>query len=205
MRLWREDPAELERLDGLHEAKGSAEEVLHPDGSVPRFGDPEELREAWDRGEIAALPDTPRVTGLRRDPRMGELAARLDAPAGLYRGLRPEALALALYLGAQVRAHSGTAPLIVTSAVRDERYQQALVSRNREATRGYSLHTTGWAFDVERRYVSRRQALAFQAALDRLQVLGAIAWVREPDAIHVTVARDARVLLPLLDRLQPSP
>ena len=119
--------------------------------------------------------------------------------------MRPEALALALYLGAQVRALSGTSPLIVTSTVRDERYQQALVRRNREATRRYSLHTTGWALDIERRYVSRTQALAFQAVLDRLQVLGAIAWVREPDAIHITVSRDARVLLPLLDRLQPSP
>jgi hypothetical protein len=136
---------------------------------------------------------------------MGELAGRLEQPAGLYRGLRPEALALALYLGAQVRAFSADAPLIVTSTVRDENYQRLLVGRNREATRNYSLHTTGWAFDVERRYVSRRQALAFQFVLDRLQVLGAIAWAREPRAIHITVSRDARVLLPLLDRLQPSP
>jgi hypothetical protein len=205
MRLWREDRAELDRLASLHNAKGSAEEVLHPDGSVPRFGDPEQLRDAWDRGDLVALPDAPRATGLQRDPRMGELAARLGAPAGLYRGLRREALALALYVGAQVRSLSGAWPLIVTSTVRDERYQRALVGRNREATRGYSLHTTGWAFDVERRYVSRRQAVAFQSVLDRLQVLGAIAWVREPDAIHITVSRDARVLLPLLDRLQPSP
>ena len=63
--------------------------------------------------------------------------------------------------------------------------------RNREATRNYSLHTTGWAFDIARRYRSRRQALAFQFVLDRLQVLDAIAWVREPDAIHITVSRDA--------------
>jgi len=133
------------------------------------------------------------------------LAQRLGQPAGLYRGLRPEALALAIYLGAQVRALSGTAPLVVTSTVRDEGYQRALVRRNREATRRYSLHTTGWAFDVERRYRSRRHARAFQFMLDRLQVLGAIAWVREPSAIHITVATDARVLLPLLERLQPSP
>jgi hypothetical protein len=205
MRLWREDREELTRLADLHTAKRSAEEVLHPNGSVPRFGDPEQLREAWDRGEIATLPDAPATTGLRRDPRMGELASRLGQPAGLYRGLRPEALALALYVGAQVRALSGAAPLIVTSTVRDERYQEALVRRNREATRNYSLHTTGWAFDVERRYVTRRQALAFQFVLDRLQVLGAIAWLREPNAIHITASRDTEVLLPLLDRLQPSP
>jgi hypothetical protein len=49
--------------------------------------------------------------------------------------------------------------------------------------------------------VSKRQALAFQFVLDRLQVLNVIAWVREPGAIHVTVSADARSLLPLLERL----
>jgi hypothetical protein len=85
--------------------------------------------------------------------------------------------------------------------VRDGDYQAQLVRHNGEATRNFSLHTTGWAFDVERRYVSRRQALAFQFVLDRLRSLNAIAWVREPDAIHVTVSSDAEVLLPLLDRV----
>jgi Family of unknown function (DUF5715) len=141
------------------------------------------------------------VTGLRRDARMGELARRVHQPASLYRGLRPEALAMALYIGAQVRALSGQSPLIVTSTVRDGAYQAQLVRRNGEATRNFSLHTTGWAFDIERRYRSRRQALAFQFELDRLRSLNAIAWVREPDAIHVTVAADSGVPLDLLDRV----
>ena len=50
----------------------------------------------------------------------------------------------------------------------------------------------------------RRQALAFQFVLDRLQVLDAIAWVREPGAIHVTAAPEAKALLPLLERVQPG-
>jgi hypothetical protein len=89
--------------------------------------------------------------------------------------------------------------------VRDERYQKELVKGNREATRNFSLHTTGWAFDIERTYVSHRQALAFQNVLDRLSVLGGITWVREPDAIHITVSSEAKALLPLLERIQPSP
>jgi hypothetical protein len=109
---------------------------------------------------------------------------------------------MALYIGAQVRAIGGEAPLTLTSTVRDEAYQRLLVRHNREATRNYSLHTTGWAFDVARRYRSGRQARAFQFVLDRLQVLNAIAWVREPGAIHITASRDARALLPLLDRLE---
>ncbi|HYM57727.1 MAG TPA: DUF5715 family protein [Solirubrobacteraceae bacterium] len=203
MRLHRSDAAELAHLSVLQTAKNSAEEVLHPPGSTPRFGDPAALRSAWDAGEIGAFPDNPRVTGLRRDRRMGELAGRVHQPPSLYQGLRPEALAVALYIGAQVRALSGESPLVVTSTVRDEAYQRSLVARNREATRNYSLHTTGWAFDIARRYRSRRQALAFQFVLDRLQTLNAVAWVREPGAIHVTASRDAEALLPLLERVEP--
>ena len=64
------------------------------------------------------------------------------------------------------------------------------------ATRAYSLHTTGFAFDIRRRYASRAQAAAFQFMLDRLQALNLIAWVREPGTIHITVSSEARKLLP---------
>jgi len=150
-----------------------------------------------------AFPDDPVRTGLARHPSMGELAPRIGSVPGLYRGLRPEALALALYIGAQTREYAGgEGPLVITSTVRDAQYQDRLVRGNGEATRNYSLHTTGWAFDVARTYRSERQALAFQFVLDRLQVLGVIAWVREPRAIHVTVAAGAESLLPLLERLE---
>lgn len=202
MRLWREDRPQLDRLVALHGAKGSAEEVLHPPDETARFQTPADLRAAWEAGDVVPFPDAPQVTGLRPDGRMGELARRVGQPADLYRGLRPEALAMALYIGAQVRAiGGGAAPLVVTSTVRDGSYQDALVRGNPQATRNYSLHTTGFAFDVLREYGSRRQALAFQFLLDRLRSLNVIAWVREPAAIHVTVSSDAAVLLPLLDRV----
>jgi hypothetical protein len=202
MRLFRKDPAKLVRLAALQTAKNSAEEVLHPSASTPRFTTPKTLEKAWDDKRIEVFPQKPAATGLARDGRMGELAERLNVPRGLYRGLRPEALAMAIYIGAQTRALSGATPLIVTSTVRDQAYQRLLVRRNREATENYSLHTTGWTFDVSRTYRSRAQALAFQFVLDRLQVLDAIAWVREPAAIHVTVSKDAKGLLPLLDRVR---
>ena len=44
----------------------------------------------------------------------------------------------------------------------------------------------GWPDEM-----SHAQALAFQFMLDRLTALNMIAWVREPDAIHVTVATPA--------------
>jgi hypothetical protein len=202
MRLYRENLPGLERLEALQTAKNSAEEVLHPLDRTPQFATPEALKAAWDDDAIRPLPDEPELTGLARDPRMGELAQRVGAPPGLYRGLRPEALAMALYIGAQTREYAGgEGPLVVTSTVRDAAYQEQLMRRTREATRNYSLHTTGWSFDVARDYTSRRQALAFQFVLDRLQVLDVIAWVREPGAIHITVSSDAKSLLPLLERL----
>jgi hypothetical protein len=205
MRLYRSDRGdrgELSRLQGLQTAKNSAEEVLHPLASTPPFESPAALKTAWDDGVIRAFPADPNVTGLARDPTMGELAGRLHVPPGLYRGLRPEALAMALYIGAQTREYGGgDGPLVVTSTVRDTEYQRLLVRHTREATQKFSLHTTGWAFDIARLYRSHRQALAFQFVLDRLQVLDAIAWVREPAAIHVTASRDGKSLLPLLERL----
>jgi hypothetical protein len=81
--------------------------------------------------------------------------------------LRPEALSVALYVGAQVRAISGAPALRVTRAA-----------------------DGGWTFRVARRYASRAQALAFQYVLDRLQVLNAIAWTRTERTIHVTAAQE---------------
>ena len=199
MRVFREDPAALERLADLQTAKNSSEEVLHPEDDTESFSDPEALEEAYDDGQVRAFPNSPRRLGLRRDPRMGELARRLEREPRLYWGLRPEAYALAAYLAEMVRSVGRTpAPLVITSTVRDRRYQRLLVRRNQEATSSYSLHTTGYAFDVRRSYRSRDHARAFQFALDRLRALNLIAWVREPGAIHITVSADARRLQPLL-------
>jgi Family of unknown function (DUF5715) len=119
---------------------------------------------------------------------MGALAGRIKQSPLLYRALRPQALAVLEAIGADTRAIARSAPLIITSTVRDERYQRVLRATDREATGAYSLHTTGFAFDIARDYRSRAQALAFQFVLDRLAALGLIAWIREPQAIHVTVA-----------------
>ena len=64
------------------------------------------------------------TTGPHADRRMGERAPRLGQAPTLYEGLRPEALATALYIGAEVRALSGQAPLVVTSTVRERSIDQ---------------------------------------------------------------------------------
>ena len=194
MRLYREDQDELRRLARLQTAKASAEEVLHPPSQTDVFETPDELDEAYLSGDLRPFAD---VTGMQLDPDVGELAGRIDAERRLYRGLRPEAHELAVYLGAGVRDVAGTrASLIVTSTVRDLEYQRVLARRNEFATEGYSLHTTGFAFDVRRDYASREQAVAFEYMLDRLQSLSLIAWIREPGAIHITASAEAASLIP---------
>ena len=196
MRLLRDDRGELERRAQLQTARNSAEVLLHPPDQTEVFADAGALKSAYDDGDLVALPGAYlRAHGVAIDRGMGALAAAVGADPALYRGLRREALATLAYIGTQVRRISGArAPLRVTSTVRDERYQRALLASDPEATSGYSLHTTGYAFDVARDYASRAQALAFQFVLDRLTALNLVAWVREPGAIHVTVAHDAQRL-----------
>jgi len=192
MRLYREDRGTLQRRDELQTNKASAEEILHPEEETKVFEDPDAVQKARDDRSLAALPASPSRLGFRIDPRMGELAPKLDRKPELYHALRPEALRAAEWMGPLVARISGVpGPLTMTSAVRDQRYQDLLVQGNIEATSQYSLHTTGYAFDVLRRYRGRSQAVAFQFLLDRLQALNLIAWVREPAAIHITAARDA--------------
>ena len=199
MRLYRDDPDRLAELDALHGAKASAEEVLHPPTSTLRFTDAAALRAAWDGDLLLRLPNEPGRRWFAVDPTMGELASKLGQPRSLYRGLRPEALAVLLYLADRVHDLSGaTKPLAVTSTVRDQSYQDLLRVGNPEATRGYSLHTTGYSFDIRRRYESTTQARAFQYVLDNLRDRGLITWVREPAAIHVTVSPTAEALVPLM-------
>ena len=75
-----------------------------------------------------AFPDDPARTGL------GATRGWASSPAGWTStarstGAGPQALAMALYIGAQVRAYAGgDAALIVTSTVRDAAYQELLVA-----------------------------------------------------------------------------
>jgi hypothetical protein len=195
MSLYRDDPGELRRLARLQTAKATQEEVFHPRAETTVFADPAQLSAALEDGGLARLPEGGEY-GYRIDGRMGELAPQLGVSPGLYRALRPEALATLVYMTARVREiDGGRGALTVTSTVRDEDYQRALAGVNPEATARYSLHTTGWSFDILREYRSDRQARACQFMLDRLRALDVIDYAVEPTAIHVTVSEEAAPLL----------
>jgi Transglycosylase SLT domain len=188
MELWREDRAQLEHVTELATAKATLEELYHPEEETLTFDEPDDLERAMFTGQLLPLPDSGAL-GWAIHRRMGELAGTLDRDPELYRALRPEALATLSYMASRVRELSGAdRPLRVTSSVRDDSYQDLLVGSNPEATAAYSLHTTGYAFDVLRNYESDAQAASFQFMLDRLQALAVIDYAVEPSAIHITVS-----------------
>jgi hypothetical protein len=199
MRLYRHDPAALAYEARLEARKNSAEEVMHPRPATPRFVTPNDLARAWKHQVLVAIPRNASRTHILLGTSCGQEAHKLGRSRRLYRALRPQALDVLLYIGRRVHELSGARrPLILTSAVRDNRYQRVLMNVNANAARSYSIHTTGYAFDIARTYASERQASAFQFMLERLQAVNAIAYIREPSAIHIAVASDAASKLALL-------
>jgi hypothetical protein len=166
--LYREDPNKLEAKDALQDWP-SAEHVLRPPASTPVFD------------SAAALQSSDLVVvdgaGLR-------VSRALASGAVGERSLREPALVLLRQLALGVRAVSKTAPVIVTKASTTSG-GEGFVGEGVEAEP--STHSTGYAFDLSRKYRSAAQAQALQFWLDRLTALDLIAWVREPDVIHVTV------------------
>jgi hypothetical protein len=184
MRLYRTDPGALKHLATLQVASGSTAEVLHPPAQSPQFSGPGAVDRAYARHQLVPLPSNPSALGLAYSPGLGAVARHIGFSPAVYRGLRPAALSVLSWMGARVRALSGTAPMTVTSAVADARYQGFYGYTDPPAA-------AGWSFTISRHYVNGRQAAALQSVLDRLQSLNLIAWQRYPAEIEVTVASDA--------------
>jgi hypothetical protein len=198
MWLYRHDRRALAFEQRQQARKSSAEEVLHPASVTPRFRSPRALAAAWRRHELRRIPRGHHLALARS---FAQMAHSLGRSGRLYRGVRPGALAVLLYIGDRVHQLShARRPLLVTSAVRDVRYQGVLIRYNANATRSYSLHTTGYAFDIARSYGSQRQAAAFEFVLERLQALDLIAYIKEPEAIHIAVSSRAVHAAALLRR-----
>jgi soluble lytic murein transglycosylase-like protein/uncharacterized protein YcbK (DUF882 family) len=202
MNMWRRHRSALAFEAAQQAHKNSAEEYLHPLASTHRFGNPAAILRAEQRHALKMIPVDAQQTHIAISGTLGAEARKLGRSRRLYRALRPQALDVLTYLGQQVHELSGVRrPLILTSAVRDNRYQGVLQHVNANAAHSYSLHTTGYAFDIARAYGSDRQGRAFQYVLDRLVAANAIAYIREAEAIHIAVAKDAPAKLRLLKTL----
>lgn len=192
LRLYRHDRAALRYEQRLQLKKNSAEEVLHPRPSTHQFRTRGAIARAVRAHVLVPIPRDWRRTHIRVSPLLGQLAPRHRR---LYASLRPAALHILLYIGHELRAYR---PLLLTSAVRDDAYQRRLTQVNPVATRAYSMHTTGYAFDILRSFHSRAQKRAFFRVLERLQAVNAIAYIPEFAAMHIAVAADAPAKLALL-------
>ena len=162
----RDHAAAADRPAGAQAARLAARQQGDRRGGLPPRGGHAGLRrrrrapqDGLDAGELVAIPRG-RGLGFEVGPQLGELAAELGEERSLYRALRPEALAALSYMAGRVQAITGKSgpkqALTVTSAVRDRAYQELLVGRNSEATSAYSLHTTGYSFDILRDYSGDR-------------------------------------------------
>jgi soluble lytic murein transglycosylase-like protein len=195
LREARGDPGALQDTADLATAKATNEEVFHPRDETEVFEEPGDIEAAIRTGDLVPLPYQPKLGWIPAN-QMGELAPQLDQDPNLYRTLRPEALATLSYLAGIVQNVSGSSrPLHVSSSTRDQTYQDLLIGSNPEATTEYSLHTTGWAFDILRKYDNDAQANAFQYGLDHLRALGLIDYAVEPAAIHITVSNESEKLV----------
>jgi hypothetical protein len=193
MRLYRQDPSRLGRLAELHGHGPSAELVLLPPTAPHRFATPAELEAALKSGVLRELPTIPGQTHYRVDPRLPSLVSGLGADPSAYRTLRPRALRLLGYLAREVYELSKERrPLTVLRAAYDEASGVTLTPRDLETKAEHSsIHATGFAFDIRRRYGSGTQAEAFQWTLERLEALGLLDWTRGRSVIHIVVSPHA--------------
>ena len=191
LHFYRASPAGLLWEDRQQHRKSSAEEVLHARPVAHEFRGPATLARAWRRHVIVRIPTRTAMTHIELE-RLGGMARTYGARPALYRGLRRGAIGVLLLIGERVHQLSGVqAPLHLTSAVRDDRYQRALQRVNGFAARTYSLHTTGYTFDLGRSTLAPRQERTLRWVLDRLTALNAVAYIEEPYCFHVTVSSRA--------------
>jgi hypothetical protein len=106
----------------------------------------------------------------------GRLGLRFDSASSAAYAPRPEALATLVYIGTGARDISRQVPLTVVSARGDR-------------------------IEIARRYRSRRQALAFEFMLNRLQAWNLIAWRRAGPRLDIVVSSEASRLLPSAGQL----
>ncbi|MEA2347980.1 MAG: hypothetical protein QOG62_1767 [Thermoleophilaceae bacterium] len=203
--LYQSDPAELYRLATLHGTKAGAEDVLRPPGSPPSYESHNAIADAYDHGELVALPDDPARLGF-------EISSDPDAKRvfgnELHRGLRPAALATLIYIAGATRNLAGhDVTLELAGAVKPENQKQMQASAigsvgSAVANAAFVLprkyvrppESTGYSFELARGLPAKDQR-SLDAVLERLQALDVIDVVRDGAADRVTVGDRAAPLL----------
>ena len=191
MHLLRTDPGRLNQLAELHDRLPSAAPVLHPPGASERYANATELADAVERGALVPVRSG-HGARFTIDPQLLRVLASLTDNPEDYLALHPRAAHVLAYLSSKVYELSGEGrPLALTRAAYDHEAAMALTLPDPGTAADADLHSTGFAFDIRRRYGSGAQAAAFQWTLERLEALGLIAWTRGRSVIHVVVSPHA--------------
>jgi hypothetical protein len=161
MHLLRSNPGRLERLAELHDGLPSAALVLHPPTVRERYADRAQLEDAVARGALVPVRPT-NAAHLTIDPQLSRALKALTHEPSDYLALRPRAARLLTYLCAKVyELSSEERPLALTRATYDDEASTQLTPRDPGAAADADMHSTGFAFDIRRRYGSSAQAEAF--------------------------------------------
>jgi hypothetical protein len=142
-------------------------------GDRKKLGQLEALDNDGGAGERRLYPDgVPDTSSATRKPPayLAALGLRLTAAARSDYAPDPATESVLVYIGAGARAISKVVPLTIRSA-------------------------HGIRIEVSRNYRSRKQALAFEYLLDRLQAWNLIAWGRGGDTLAIVAGREATKVL----------
>ena len=161
---------------------------FHPPTVRERYADAAQLEDAVARRMLVPVRPS-NGAHFTIDPQLLRVLAPLTDNPSDYLVLRPRAARFLAYLSAKVYELSGEErPLALTRAAYDDEAATKLTPHDPGAAVDADMHSTGFAFDIRRRYGSGGQAAAFQWTLERLETLGLIAWTRGRSVIHVVVA-----------------
>ncbi len=154
----------------------------------------EDLQRSYQTGELVRFPDGERfeaLFGIEVSRGIGSHASN-TVPREVYRGMRPEAAGLALYLGGAFRKETGNhqARLVLTSLVRSLAYQEIFRNKGMSPSE-YSCHCAGLSFDIAPQKTPQEKKI-LELVLQDLLYRGAIAWYKEGSHYHLTLSPGAR-------------
>lgn len=111
-----------------------------------------EIKNAVKTSELVTLEKLPPDAGIAFHKEIGQLLKDAPELRYLYKSAKPETLGFMLYLVDAMREKTKNKnfTLVMTSMIRDVAYQSALTKVNRYTAKDVSLHTTGFAMDIDR-------------------------------------------------------
>lgn len=150
--LFRRDPEEFKRQWQALQPGLSADAAYYPEIAPLQFEDNTALQAAYRKGALVPLPGAASALGVVTD----NLAALEPASAGLFKGLRPEAMGSLLRVAQIYRSQGGREPLRVLSMVQTNAYRSLWNARYPDKPlppgipKDPEFHSTGLCFDLQR-------------------------------------------------------